>query len=88
MSAVRAVVHGRVQGVGFRWAVRDAARSAGAKGWVRNREDGTVEAHVEGDDEAVDSVLSFLGTGPQGAQVERVEREDAAAEDAGEFVIR
>jgi acylphosphatase len=88
VTAVRAVVHGRVQGVGFRWAVREAARTAGATGWVRNRDDGTVEAHVEGDESAVESVMAFLGEGPQGAQVERVERDDAAAEDPGEFGIR
>ena len=47
MIARRLIVHGRVQGVGFRYAMVDAATSAGASGWVRNRNDGTVEALVQ-----------------------------------------
>ncbi|AEG44274.1 acylphosphatase [Isoptericola variabilis] len=73
---VRAVVHGRVQGVGFRWSVLEAARRAGAAGWVRNRSDGTVEAEVEGDDAAVAAVLDVLRTGPAAAQVTDVEVTD------------
>jgi acylphosphatase len=88
VSAVRVVVRGQVQGVGFRWAVRDAARSAGATGWVRNRDDGSVEAHVEGDERAIESVIEFLGQGPEGAQVEDVDRENATAEDGQDFSIR
>jgi acylphosphatase len=82
------VVHGDVQGVGFRDAVRSEAQSAGATGWVANRSDGTVEVHVEGDQDAVEKVVAFAGEGPTGAGVERVEREDADAEERQGFDVR
>jgi acylphosphatase len=88
VSAVRLVVHGEVQGVGYRDAVRSEAESAGASGWVANRSDGTVEAHVEGDEQAVERVVSFAGRGPSGAEVERVEREDADPEESQGFIVR
>ena len=49
MIARRLVIHGRVQGVGYRYAMVDAAERCGVAGWVRNRRDGTVEAFVQGD---------------------------------------
>jgi acylphosphatase len=67
------IVHGRVQGVGFRYAVQRAARSRGLCGWVRNRPDGTVEAVFEGEPSAVESLVRFCGDGPRGAQVERLD---------------
>ena len=60
MIARRAVVSGRVQGVGFRFFAERAAREAGVKGWVRNRPDGTVETLVEGEQAAVDGYLDRL----------------------------
>ena len=69
----RVVVHGRVQGVGFRYAVARAAKTRGVSGWVRNRPDGTFEAVFEGDSESVESLVGFCHDGPRGAQVERVE---------------
>jgi acylphosphatase len=74
---VRVRVHGLVQGVGFRWATIDRARSLGLGGWVRNRPDGTVEAVFEGPRDRVDSMLVWCRRGPAGALVEGVE---AAAE--------
>ncbi len=88
MTAIRIVVHGDVQGVNFRDSVRREAESAGASGWVRNRSDGTVEAQLEGDDEAVQAVVDFCGRGPGSAQVRRVEREDAEPESLEGFDIR
>ncbi|MFI2102426.1 acylphosphatase [Isoptericola sp. NPDC019693] len=72
----RVRVHGRVQGVGFRWATREAARRAGVGGVVRNLPDGTVEAEVEGSPDAVDAMLAFLRQGPLGAHVTAVDVED------------
>jgi acylphosphatase len=69
----RVIVHGRVQGVGFRYTLTRAARDRGAAGWVRNRPDGTVEAVFEGDPEGVESLVRLAGEGPRGAEVERVE---------------
>jgi len=69
----RLIVHGRVQGVGFRWAIARAADSRGVAGWVANRADGTVEAVLEGRREAVESVVRSAEQGPRGARVERVQ---------------
>jgi acylphosphatase len=73
----RVVVHGFVQGVGFRFAVERAAGTRGVYGWVRNRAEGTVEAVFEGEPEDVEALVDFCRRGPRGAEVERV---DVAAE--------
>jgi acylphosphatase len=65
----RVVVRGKVQGVGFRWFVRERARSLGLAGCVCNRTDGSVEIEAEGDQAAIDSLLGSLRAGPTGAQV-------------------
>jgi acylphosphatase len=77
MERRRVVVHGFVQGVGFRFAVEREARSRGVAGCVRNRFDGTVEAVFEGEPEDVEALVDFCRRGPRGAQVDRV---DVAAE--------
>lgn len=69
----RVVVHGRVQGVFFRDTARRMAQSRSVAGWVRNREDGAVEAVFEGAPDAVESMIRFSREGPRGAAVERVE---------------
>jgi len=86
--ARRVVVHGRVQGVFFRNSTRRRAASRGVSGWVRNRPDGTVEAHFEGEAEAVDALVAFVHEGPRGAVVERVEVFEAAAEGLTGFEVR
>lgn len=75
--ARRVVVHGLVQGVGFRWSMAGEARRAGVTGWVRNRSDGAVEAHLEGDPAAVDAVVAWSHEGPRHARVTHVEVGDA-----------
>ncbi len=62
----RFVVSGRVQGVGFRWFVRNAARELGLTGWVRNLADGRVEAEASGPPEALDAFERRLREGPRG----------------------
>ena len=62
-------IAGRVQGVGFRYALRTEAQSKGIAGWVRNRQDGTVEAVVQGSPEAVEKVLAWARRGPPAARV-------------------
>ena len=66
-------MHGRVQGVGFRYALERASTTQGVMGSARNRSDGTLEAVFEGEPEAVESLIRFSREGPRGAQVERVE---------------
>jgi DNA ligase D-like protein (predicted 3'-phosphoesterase) len=87
-TAVRALVRGRVQGVGYRDAVRRRARRAGAMGWVRNAEDGTVTVHAEGPAPAVEDLVGFLGEGPRGAEVAEVAVEPAEVEGHEQFAIR
>ena len=75
--ARRYLVTGRVQGVGFRYFAQDVATREGVSGFVRNRSDGAVEAHVEGEIEAVTRVEHALAQGPPGARVEHVAMETA-----------
>ena len=69
----RVLVHGRVQGVGFRYTLARAAESRRVAGFARNLADGTVEAAFEGEPDAVDSLVRLAHEGPRGAEVERVE---------------
>jgi acylphosphatase len=75
--AVRLLVSGRVQGVGFRWWTVGEARALGLDGWVRNLRDGRVEVLAIGEDRAVDRLTSALAGGPPGSKVDSVEPEDA-----------
>lgn len=84
----RAVVHGEVQGVGFRYAARQKASELGLAGFVRNRRDGSVEAEIEGADAAVKAMLEWLGEGPAWARVRRVDVEDLAPVGDAGFSIR
>jgi acylphosphatase len=68
-------VHGRVQGVGFRAWTEGEAMSRDLSGWVRNRRDGTVEAVLRGEAEAVDEMLALLRRGPRSAYVSGIEVE-------------
>lgn len=70
---VHVLVRGRVQGVGFRWYVREAARTLGLAGWVRNRPDGTVEVAAQGDGEMLERLRDMLRAGPNGATVTAVD---------------
>ena len=72
----RVVVHGTVQGVGFREFMRREAMKLRVSGWVRNRRDGTVEAVVHGAPEAVEAIVAWAGHGPASAQVTSIEVED------------
>jgi acylphosphatase len=65
-----------VQGVGFRWFVRERARRLGLAGWVRNLADGSVEVAAEGDEPQVELLRSELQKGPSGARVKAVEDVD------------
>jgi acylphosphatase len=69
----RVVVRGRVQGVFFRDTCRREARSRGVTGWVRNANDGSVEAAFEGEPAAVEAMINWSHRGPDGADVTAVE---------------
>jgi acylphosphatase len=81
-------IHGAVQGVFFRETTRRRAEQRGVSGWVTNRPDGTVEAHFEGDADAVEALVAFARDGPRGARVERVEVREAEPEGLTGFEVR
>lgn len=72
MQNVRIEITGHVQGVGFRYAMRAEARRRGLSGWVRNRRDGSVEALLQGDADAVRALIDWARQGPPGARVAEV----------------
>jgi acylphosphatase len=73
MRRVHLIVRGTVQGVGFRYTMRQTANRLGLSGWVRNHSDGSVEAEVEGTPRDVDELLAWARQGPPGARVDVVE---------------
>ncbi|WP_135822667.1 acylphosphatase [Halostella litorea] len=81
-------VSGRVQGVYFRATTRETAEEAGVDGWVRNRQDGRVEAVFEGAEEAVESMVEFCHEGSEMATVEDVEVEYGEPQGEDGFRIR
>jgi acylphosphatase len=82
------VVHGRVQGVGFRAAVHRAARAAGVAGFVANRPDGSVEAVFEGPPDAVERAVRACSEGPRGAHVSEVDVRDEPPQGLSGFEVR
>jgi acylphosphatase len=74
------IVHGRVQGVGYRYAMSREAEKCSVTGWVRNRRDGTVEATIQGLPPAIDRIVAWARRGPPAAQVTSVEVDDATGD--------
>lgn len=68
-------IHGKVQGVGFRFFATRVARRLGLKGWIENQRDGSVESMVEGDSDAIEEWLRELREGPRFAEVVRIDQE-------------
>lgn len=81
-------VSGTVQGVYYRASTRDAARDAGVDGWVKNLDDGRVEAVFEGEEDAVESMVEWCHTGSDAASVEAVEVEYGDPDGESGFEIR
>jgi acylphosphatase len=89
MRRVRAIVSGRVQGVGYRAATATEARRLGIHGWVKNRADGTVELEAEGPDDKVGALIGWCEYGPPAAQVTKVAVEELSATGKDrEFAVR
>ena len=86
--ARRVIVRGRVQGVFFRDSARRAAESRGVGGWVRNREDGAVEAWFEGEADAVEAMVEWARSGPSRAEVSAIDVEEVAVEGLERFEVR
>jgi acylphosphatase len=88
MDARRVQLRGRVQGVFFRAWASDEARTLGVTGWIRNCADGSVEAQIEGDPDALDELVDLMREGPPGARVDDVEVDAADPEGLGGFDVR
>ena len=72
MVARQIRVSGRVQGVGYRVSLQSEVRKHSVRGWVRNRSDGSVEALLQGNPEAVEALIAWARRGPPGARVSNV----------------
>jgi acylphosphatase len=82
MSVIRHVmVHGRVQGVGFRAFVEVEALRRGVQGWVRNRRDGSVEMVLSGEAAMIEEMIEVSWQGPMGARVDALHQREGEAAD-------
>lgn len=88
MGAFRVVIHGRVQGVGYRWFAREVCEANAVSGWVRNRRDGTVEAELHGNDSDVTTALARLRDGPRHSVVDDVAATEIPPSHTSGFEIR
>jgi acylphosphatase len=87
---VHAVVKGRVQNVGFRMFVLQAAERLRLSGWVRNLPDGGVELEAEGDDQAINALIAQVRQGPRMARVDemRVDARVPRGDERALFTVR
>jgi acylphosphatase len=81
-------VTGHVQGVFYRAWSQAQARELGVSGWIRNCPDGSVEAHLQGEESGVERMIERMRKGPSNARVDDVDVEGAAMEGSGRFELR
>jgi acylphosphatase len=86
--ARRYLIHGRVQGVGYRWWAQKSASLSGVDGYTRNLDDGSVEVYAVGTPHQLDNLAGYLRKGPRLADVRGVEEREAAVEKLRGFSIR
>lgn len=88
MQHIKLIVHGLVQGVGFRYHTQVEARRLGLKGYVKNLPDGTVEITAKGEPDAIAALIHWAHQGPAAARVSQVIQSEAVPEiEAETFVI-
>jgi acylphosphatase len=88
LTASRFLIHGRVQGVGYRYFARQAAAELKISGYARNLEDGSVEVYAVGTDAQLSELAGRLRKGPSFSDVRSVDRSEAAVEHHSGFLIR
>ena len=81
-------IKGRVQGVFYRASMRDKARELGITGFVKNMDDGSVYAEIEGNEEILNKIIEWANSGPTGAKVEEVKVIEQSNKVFKEFEIR
>ena len=87
INARRWLVHGRVQGVGYRWFVQKSAAELGLRGYARNLDDGRVEVYAAGPEAKLAELAGLLYRGPRWADVRGVEEQECAVQELGSFRI-
>ncbi len=86
---IHVIISGRVQGVWFRAGTRDKAQQLGLKGWVKNIQDGNVEAVFDGEEKLVKEMIEWCHHGPPLAEVENVEaKKEQSSDDFDDFYIK
>lgn len=85
--AIRVVISGRVQGVGYRAWVAGNAKCLSLSGWVRNLHSGEVEALLQGDSVIVEAFIKECWQGPSAARVEQVSRYQADGQELSGFDV-
>ncbi|MHA1559374.1 MAG: acylphosphatase [Alphaproteobacteria bacterium] len=88
MVFVSVIIRGRVQGVGYRYWLRQEAKRRNVNGWVRNLRDGTVEAYFAGDSRRVADILAVCRRGPAEAQIDGIDVSETADEGGSGFRVR
>ncbi|EGK13898.1 acylphosphatase [Desmospora sp. 8437] len=88
MKRIHLIVHGRVQGVGFRFYTQKAARKLGILGWVKNRSDATVEIDAQGNAKMLEQFLKAVRKGSPASKVDRIQIEQRKPTSFHTFEIR
>jgi len=88
IQSIQLVITGRVQGVFYRASMRDKAEALGASGFVQNREDGSVYAEIEGEEQVLGKLIDWCHAGPAGARVDGVKATHQPAKGYQGFAIR
>ncbi len=85
---IKLIVHGKVQGVGYRFSCLEAAYRYGVNGFVKNRSDGTVYIEAEGENEKIAEFIKWCSKGPLWARVSELEEEQGTLENFSSFEIK
>lgn len=88
MAARHVQVTGRVQGVFFRAWTKGEAEELGVRGWVRNCNDGSVEAHLEGDEHSLEALIERMRAGPPDARVDSLSSNPATDQNFSAFELK
>ena len=87
MKAVKVIIYGKVQGVGFRNFVFSHAKKLNIKGYVKNNPDGTVEAVFEGDEDNINKMIELCKKGPERARVDKIDIKEIEINNYQDFKI-
>jgi acylphosphatase len=87
MKAIKVIIYGKVQGVGFRNFIFLHAKRLNIKGYIKNNPDGTVEAVFEGDEDNINKMVELCKRGPERARVDKIDIKDIEIKNYQDFRI-